>query len=341
MASNVQGKLGYLITFTIPDVDASYRELKDLARAVGLPTQYTPDPPAPMNAWEKGTQLGVRGVKITPPYSMITSARRQYNSEPVVRLLTRIVSRSAPMLKRHVVREAVVPQADAPDVQLSLDTVAVMTFDTATRQSTILRVTDPAGWSNGSVSQVLQDIDGKIGSLGHYSDGDKIRVKVRELLEDLCRVTVRGTGGVYFIPAGVAGAKDLLKSLRNYINGLDTHLAANAQNRPSCQVWALTRDDEALELGSYDDIKASVIDEVRIRLNALHSKVQPVLSGKARGKVADQVNEQAMAELAKITQALKAYRAALDDDLEMIGDAYHITKATVLKAIDAGVAAGE
>jgi len=340
MAANVQGKVGYLITFTIPDVDASYRQLKDLAQHVGLPSEYTPDPPKPKNAWEKGTQLGTRGVKITPPYDMITTARRQYNSEPVVRLLTRIVSRSAPMLKRHVVREAIVPQADAPDVQLSLDTVAVMTFDTTTRQSTILRVTDPAGWSNGSVSQVLQDIDGKVGNLGHYSDGDKIRVRVRELLEDLCRVAVRGTGGVYFVPASVAGAKDLLKALRNYINGLDGFVAANAQNRPSCQIWAISKDDEALELGSLTDIRASVIDEVKVRLNGLHAKVQPVLSGKAKGKVADQVNEQALTELAKITQALKAYRAALDDDLEIVGDAYAITKATVLKSVDAGTGVG-
>jgi hypothetical protein len=50
--------LGYLTWWTVPDVMAPYKELKDAATRVGFPLDCVPKPPAPRHAWEKAAVLG-------------------------------------------------------------------------------------------------------------------------------------------------------------------------------------------------------------------------------------------------------------------------------------------
>jgi hypothetical protein len=147
------------------------------------------------------------------------------------------------------------------------------------------------------------------------------------LLENLHRVPLRKSGGAYFIPETVAGAKDKLKALRRYVRGLDQWKAGDKS--PECWIFSV-QDDEAFEMRA--DILASAVDEFKAQLTALSEKVEPVLSGRAKGKVADNVNHQAMITLLKIKGGVAAYRKALDDDLHVLDLMLRMAEDAVLKA---------
>lgn len=163
---------------------------------------------------------GTRGLKTEVPADLINQTFIQFGVEPIVRMLTRRISDSAPILRRHLVREAVIPVSPDHWKQLSSQTVAVLEFNCRTQCSDADFVFDHEGWTNGNVHAVVRDIEDRQRALLHLADGNDIRAGVRELLERLHRVALRGTGGVYFVPQAVQDAERSLKGLRLYIKGL-------------------------------------------------------------------------------------------------------------------------
>ncbi len=148
--------LGYLTWWTIPDCAVPYAELNDLATQVGFPSDCVPTPPAPRHAWEKATNVGgTRGLKLDVPTDLINQTYIQYGVEPAVRLLTRRVSDAAPILRRHLVREAVIPVSPDHWKQLSLQTVAVLEFNCRNQCSAVDFVLDAEGWTNGRLDTIL------------------------------------------------------------------------------------------------------------------------------------------------------------------------------------------
>jgi hypothetical protein len=323
--------IGYLTWWTVPDVSAPYGDLLDLAAQAGYPADCVPISPAPRNAWEKATNVGSRGLKVDAPADLVAQVRHDYNTEPVVRVLTRRVCNSAPVLKRHLVREAVIPLANRTKKQLSLDTVAVLEFDVSTNQAKTTLVPDSAGWINGSIRQIVADVDARMVHLLNHADGQDVREGVRKLLEQMHRVSLRGTGGVYFVPETVPGARDRLKALRRYVRAMDRWKTGVLT--PNCQVVTL-RGEDAFEIRA--DIIASAIDEFKTRIDDLAEKVEPVLKGRARGRVAGQINRQAMETLLEIKAGVAAYRESLDDDLQALDDMMRMAQAAVLKAAGMG-----
>ena len=262
---NTPSFLGYLTWFTVPDCAAPYTELSDLAAQVGFPNDCVPTPPAPRHAWEKATNVGgTRGLKLGVPTDLINQTYIQYGVEPAVRLLTRRVSDAAPILRRHLVREAVIPVSPDHWRQLSLQTVAVLEFNCRSQCSAVDFVFDAEGWTNGNVHTIVHDMADRQQALLHLADGNDIREGVRALLLSLHRVALRGTGGVYFVPQSVPDAERTLKGLRSYIKGLLPW--RTGQLEPACNVVRLNGDDAA-ELR--EDIKASAIAEFQARLSAL------------------------------------------------------------------------
>ena len=124
----------------------------------------------------------------------------QYGAPPVVRLLTRRVSDSAPLLRRHLVREASIPTSSEHGKQLSLQTVAVLEFDCRVQQADSTFVYDRDGWTNGNVQSVVTEIEDKYRHYLHHADGNDVREGVRKLLEQLHRVGLRGTGACTSCP---------------------------------------------------------------------------------------------------------------------------------------------
>jgi hypothetical protein len=321
--------LGYLTWWTIPDCAAPYAELNNLAMQVGFPSDCVPTPPAPRHAWEKATNVGgARGLKLDVPTDLINQTYIQYGVEPSVRLLTRRVSDAAPVLRRHLVREAVIPVSPDHWKQLSLQTVAVLEFNCLNLRSDVDFIYDAEGWTNGNVPAIVHDIEDRQRALLYLADGNDIREGVRTLLMNLHRVALRGTGGVYFVPQAAPDAERTLRGLRAYIKGLLPW--KTGQLEPSCNVVRLNGDDAA-ELR--EDIKASAIAEFQARLSALAEKVEPVLQQRVKGKVSDGIAQAATEELLNIKAAITAYQESLHDDLAALTDMLTLAQNAVLQAM--------
>jgi hypothetical protein len=174
----------------------------------------------------------------------------------------------------------------------------------------------------------VHDIADRQRALLHLADGNDLREGVRQLLVRLHRVTLRGTGGVYFVPQAAVGAEPLLKALRAYIKGLLPW--KTGQLEPSCNVVRLNGDD-ATELR--DDILASAITEFKARLSDLAEKVEPVLQHRVKGKVSDGIAQAATEELLNIKAAMAAYQTSLHDDLAAVADMLTLAQDAVLQAM--------
>ena len=321
-------EMGFLTWWTVPDVSAAYSDLLQLAGRVGLPSDCVPNPPSARHAWEKATNVGgQRGLKLEPPSHLIDQVFLQYGVPPVVRLLTRRVSDSAPLLRRHLVREASIPTSSEHGKQLSLQTVAVLEFDCHAQRADSTFVYDRDGWTNGNVQGVVTEIEDKYRHYLHHADGNDVREGVRKLLEQLHRVGLRGTGGVYFVPCH-DGAEPQLQALRAYIRGLAMWQVGKL--RPSCNVVRL-HGEEAENLK--EEIIESATDEFKKRLADLSDKIEPLLQGHVSGRQADRIAEGATNDLLLIQAAVRAYQHSLDDDLTTIADMLNMAEGAVSKAL--------
>ncbi len=324
--------IGYLIWWTVPEIAAPYQELNKLAAQVGFPCDCVPNPPAPRHAWEKATNVGgARGLKLDAPVDLSNQVFVEYGTAPVVRLITRRVSESSPVLRRHLVREAVIPLSPDHWKQLSLQTVAVLEFDCHSNRADVEIIGDNEGWVNGNLNTILTDIDARRHALLNLADGNDVREGVRKLLVNLHRVTLRGTGGVYFVPRAAPDAESSLKALRAYIKGLQPWKVG--QLEPSCNVVRLNGEDaESIK----EEILTSALAEFKARLSELAEKVEPVLQGRAHGKVADHITQLAAEELLAVKAAIAAYRESLSDDLQGLADMVEMAQSAVVKAAGLG-----
>ncbi len=322
-----QALMGFLTWWTVPDVSAPYADLMQLAQRVGLPDDCVPKPPSARHAWEKASNIGgQRGLKVEPPAHLADQVFMQYGAPPVIRLLTRRVSDSAPVLRRHLVREASIPTSGDHWKQLSLQTVAVLEFDCQQQRADSSYLYDQEGWTNGNVQTVVAQIEDKYRHLLHHADGDDVRAGIRKLLERLHRVGLRGTGGVYFVPDH-DGAEQQLQAMRVYIRSLASWQVGKL--RPSCNIVRL-HGEEAENLK--DEIIESATDEFKKRLADLSDKIDPLIAGTVTGWNAERVAASASQDLDVIRAAVRAYQDSLQDDLGQIADMLRMTEQAVMKA---------
>lgn len=321
--------MGYLTWWTVPDCAAPYQELNQLASQIGFPIDCVPRPPAPRQAWEKATNVGgARGLNLDAPGGKIDQVFIQYGTLPIVRLVTRRVSDKAPMLRRHLVREAVIPLAHDNWKQLSMQTVAVLEFDCTTRRANAQLVYDHEGWTNGNVNAVVQDVEQRRLMLLNHADGNDVREGVRKLLFQLHRVGLRGTGGVYFVPESALDAESSLTAMRAFIKGLRPWVTGKLS--PSCNIVKL-HGEEAEHLR--EEIVESATEEFKKRLLDLADKVDPILQGRVNGKVADKIAQGATEDLMMIQSGLAAYRDSLHDEFAALADMLQMAQVAVTKAL--------
>ncbi|CAG0937174.1 hypothetical protein TFLX_06086 [Thermoflexales bacterium] len=321
-------EMGFLTWWTVPEVSAPYAALTQLASRVGLPNDCVPKPPSARHAWEKASNVGgQRGLKLEPPVALADQIFMQYGAPPAIRLLTRRVSDSAPVLRRHLVREASIPTSGDHWKQLSLQTVAVLEFDCQQQRADSSYLYDQEGWTNGNVQTVVAQIEDKYRHLLHHADGNDVREGVRKLLEQLHRVGLRGTGGVYFVPCQ-AGAEPQLQALRTFIRSLSIWQVGKL--RPACNIVRLSG-EEAENLK--EEIIESATDEFKRRLADLSDKIDPLLQGAVSGRLADRIAEGATNDLLLIQAAVRAYQHSLHDELTQIGDMLNMAEAAVSRAL--------
>lgn len=319
MSNNI---LGYLVLWSIPDISAPYSSLEKLAQDTGFSAEYVPTPPDPRHAWEKVTNLGA-GVKVDAPAALAAQIRAKYGVDPIVKITSRVISNSAPVLVRHLVREVTIFANDDPDPekraqkQLNVSTAAIISYDCEKKVMQSIsdsasgeKVFDREGWVNGNVSKLVDDLMAQADAAMHKADGQMVRNGIRTFMDSL-HATLLTNGGGYFVPSSVAGIEQKLDSFQQYVKGLISW--KSNQNRLTCNVYAVTSGGDVFAARNVADISVNAINEFKGRIQSLVEKVQPIIRGTAKGKTGEKVQAQAYGEYTSLKDGILAYGESLGD----------------------------
>lgn len=311
--------LGYIILWQVPEVDIRYTELAELAQSAGLPASYVPKAPKPRGAWEKATNLGSTGLKVTIPPAKIAEIKQRYGKEPVCKLYTKIVSKSAPLLIRHIVREVTIA-ADADSTQekahrqLNSQTVAILEYDCeadSTRATGPQDLPDPSGYVNGNVREVVQDLFAQIDRYMFRADGQAIAASIRQCLNDNAAVLMTA-GGAYFVPYA-PNVYQSLKALKVWTEMLADYRADMTHRAPQVTILPITDTDEGLD--AMLDIAQSAERQLSENVEELINDLSPLLQGNRTQKVAGNIRARVNERYAELQSNVNKYKVALNDSL--------------------------
>jgi hypothetical protein len=336
--------LGYLVLWRIPDLKVSYEALAQIGMDARFDESFIPSPPKQRGAWEKATQLGAGGIKIPLHQEKLDEIKKRYGVVPVVRLFTKIISRQAPHLIRHIAREVYIPVDEAkinPGEAVSKErlaqeqfrpkTVAILEYDTESGIATAVgqkHLADIEGWTNGEVQklvdQLLDDIDTKM----NYADSDAVRHSVRDWLLGKGG-TLQSSGGAYFLPF-TEDKIDQLKSLKVFVESLAEYRSNEQVDPPQVLIFPLTEDGDLLDTRL--DVAQNAVKAFSGQLADLLKEIQPVLDGGRTENVSRKISERARAQLNEIMINIAQYRLVLRDNLSQLDTALAQAQATLDKA---------
>jgi ElaB/YqjD/DUF883 family membrane-anchored ribosome-binding protein len=315
--------IGFITLWKLSDMDIRYTDAQDLADKAGLNPAYTPKQPNKRNAWEKATNLGAKGLKVDPPQMKRDEVQRIYGVEPKVRLYTEVISASAPLLIRHIVRTVTIPHDDPylakeqlAERQLDSQTVCIMEYDcdTGTMKSTgYTELNDKTGWVNGNLQQIVRDLMDDVVRKVNYADGNEVAIGIRNCLLDM-GATLMSAGGAYFVPYS-AFNYDQLQGLKRYVESLSGHLV-NQTKRIQFSVFPLT--DEGDLFNTRADVAANAIESFKSDLQKLADELQPVLKSERTRQVSDNIRSRVTIEFMAVKSKISQYREILEDNLDAL-----------------------
>lgn len=347
---------GYVILWKMADISARYEDLAGLAADVNFAQgqdeakKFIPQPPRKRNAWEKATNLGKTGLKVEAPAALVERVKKQYNCDPVVRLRTAIISKSAPLLVRHIVREVVIPVKDKSagyktlaEKQLNSQTVSVMEFDTLNdtmTTSSYHELHDESGWVNGNLKAVVQELHQAVDKALNYADGDDVRDGVRTWLFAHDAALMSTSGGAYFVPNG-EGVADLLVGLKAYVEGLNEYRVNKAGDELQVTVFPWIKTDSGDVFSTGLDIARNIVSQFKADLQDVVTELQPVVSGERSAKVAENARNRATVKFLETSARIEKYKGVLEDELQELTWFLEMAQQTMLAAQSAPVKAGK
>lgn len=316
---------GYLCLWNIPEISIKHTDIEQLADDVAFDKDFIPKVPRRRNAWEKATNLGATGKRLTPPDDKVEEVLQMYGAKPTVRLYTAIVSGSAPRLVRHIVRRVTIPtQQDAggkrklAERQLDQETVCIMEFSTKSesfKSTGQMELDDSQHFVNGELRGVVQELHGKVSKAVDYADANDVRRGLRQWLEDKNAVLM-GSGGGYFVPDFV-GALDDLKSAKSYLEAMHPYqVKPGEQKKPQLLVFPLSESGDTFEARL--DVANNAIDRFRVELQDLTDELAPIIAGARTRVVGSKLRERCTLRFMEINQQIAQYRSVLDDNLSAL-----------------------
>jgi hypothetical protein len=330
--------LGYVILWRIPDLDVRYDEAAQIALDASFDPAFVPTAPKKRGAWEKATNLGAAGLKVMLPPDKIDQIKQKYGVEPVCRLETEVIKRSAPHLVRHIVRKLAVPtvrdehdKRKLAEQQLSSQTVCIMEFDTdleVMRSTSYNELHDEQGFVNGNLLTVVKQIEDRVDQAKNRADGDLIRNGVRGWLISRA-ATLMSSGGAYFIPWSDNAFEDL-KTLKVYVEGLADYRVNKTERPPQVTVIPLSDSGEAFEARL--DIASNAVEAFKGELQAIVNELQPVLKAERSETVAGNIRRRATISFMELNAKLAKYREALDDNLTALDHQLQMVQAAIVAA---------
>ncbi len=328
--------IGYYILWKVPEMDARYDEIDQLAQDFGIGEKYIPQPPKRRGAWEKATNLG-KNYKITPPTELSAKVLDEYGCQPIVRLETVVVSKSAPLLIRHIVRQVAIPIRDEmfsprrlARKQLGQETVCIMEFDCDSQvaRSTGPELQDTAGWVNGSLREIIEKLHNDVDAKMNREDGSKVREGIRQFLLDNAGV-LQTAGGAYFLPYK-SGLYSDLKTMKVYLETLSEY-SIKSRDRANFVIIPLIKTDESLD--TLLDIAANAEMQFGQSVEDMIDELSPLFTGNRSQKIANNIRARVGERYARLQDHVNRYKIALDDSLPKLDALLDKAKSLIDKAM--------
>jgi hypothetical protein len=228
MVKGVGGEdiIGYIAWWTLRKGEYDVDELKASAQTVSLPDHINDRIKGRSieSAWTAATQLGSSGKPIKSPEGRIN------------RLLSRDVGDDPAIRTRAIVMESTEDSAYRIAQKVAGKTAALIELDQSRFK------VKWAAWAktgHPEITGIVSDMRVKMGKIeGKMNDG-RIRTAVLSWLQSKHRICVRGTGGVYFIPApkGKVARKQLegdLLAIRAWLDTISSPFSIVAMNEAGC-----------------------------------------------------------------------------------------------------------
>jgi hypothetical protein len=197
-----QDFIGQIVWYSINTGNISLDEVEKQFMLLNIPVKFLPKPIAAIDAFRKATNLE-QGNKVEYPAPWAGEGHS-------ARVLIREVTKDAKMVERHIIRENV----DAKGRALSYEKIGEAVFERAPRQG--------SGKQRGYVSTgervrfnllspmvhpdevdvltgMVTDVQNRYKHYCVNLDGNAIRKIVREYVSDLNAISVKPSGGVYFV----------------------------------------------------------------------------------------------------------------------------------------------
>jgi len=193
--------LGRILWFTISELKVNFNQLQKAFNNSGIDEKYLPKPISPRDAFRRATKVA-------------EAKRIKLNEDQYLNLLVREVKMSDEEIIRQLVREIV----DSKNVRLEYLPVAnlVLKNDTDFEAYRLPAVSD----LYNEESLALMKVSNEFENCKDNYNGRHVREMVQNILNACDPVSVRPSGGVYFIPekhAGTASAlSDMVKELSQF-----------------------------------------------------------------------------------------------------------------------------
>jgi hypothetical protein len=186
--------LWHLLWFTISDVKISREQLEQIFTDIGIPEKYLPNPISPRDAFRRATKM--IEFKREP---------KEGEQQTYTNILVREVSSNRERIIRQIVREVV----DSKNVTLSYDPIAQLTLRNETLEARYL--THSSNITDYEID-IIDSIPDLYENAKENYNGKNVRDIIKNILYECNPVSVRPSGGVYFVPYKYTDTVENLKT---------------------------------------------------------------------------------------------------------------------------------
>jgi len=298
--------IGWLVWWTLRGGEYKVDDLKKAAAVVDIPDYiYSRIKGRDLgSAWFAATNLGKHG------YSIPSSA------DVMRKMVVREAYPDAPSIRaRALVVETTQLSSGATKDKVTSKTAAILELDWARRDISV----QWAEWlqedqnANSAARRVVQQMNNTMLTIEGRMNEGRIRTALQSWLRTIHRVSVRGTGGVYFIPA-TANAADRLKTeqallrVREWLDvAIDSPFSVVALNKAGAH--------------SIDDFTADAVAEIRQELTIVAKRLDDWEANEAMnaGSKMSAAKTQ-IAKLEALAVKAMALKQALGDEIGVVDE---------------------
>lgn len=280
---NNENTLGYLMWYTLSEVGISHEKLEDLMINHQISDKYMPKEINARDAFRRVTNsyYELKGVMV--------------DDQRFKNVLIRQVRQTPSEIIKTLVREIV----DSNNQRLSHEEVAKIILDD-TNDISLERMKTLEPEEEDMVNLIMRDFD--IAKVEH--NASHIRHIINRIMEEIKTISVRPSGGVFFVKYQ---SRETAINLQNFINGLSNYVKI-PEHRTSCYKLPVVRGTEQNQM-----LVESLNDQLKKDSESLINKMKTTIDDIKKGT---RVKPQTLADFADRIKELKIMERDYKESLE-------------------------